>query len=77
MTMQDHANLCFEINDIWPGDLVYHHLEPDLPIICLTVCYNGSDKLEYGVKSTHGLESCSRHELMTSVEAEIKRITGK
>ena len=75
--MQDHANALFEINDIWPGDIAYHRLEPDSPIICLTVCYNGSDKLEYGVKSAHGIESCSRHELMTSVEAEIKRITGK
>jgi hypothetical protein len=75
--MQDHANALFEINDIWPGDIAYHRLEPDSPIICLTVCYNGSDKLEFGVKSAHGLESCSRHELMTAVEAEIKRITGK
>ena len=75
--MQDHANALFEINDIWPGDIAYHRLEPDSPIICLTVCYNGSDKLEFGVKSAHGIESCSRHELMTAVEAEIKRITGK
>lgn len=75
--MQDHSKALFEINDIWPGDMVFHRLEPELPIICLTVCYNGSDKLEYGVKSTHGLESCSRYELLTAVDAEIKRITGK
>ena len=77
MTMQDHANALFEINDVWPGDIVYHKLEPDAPMICLTVCYNGSDKLEYGMKHANGLESCSRHEIMTEVEAEIKRITGK
>jgi hypothetical protein len=48
-----------------------------VPLICLTVCYNGSDKLEYGMKHREGVESCSRHELMTVVDAEIKRITGK
>jgi hypothetical protein len=75
--MQDHAKQLFEINDIWPGDLAFHRLEPEVPLICLTVCYNGSDKLEYGIKHRDGVESCTRHELMTVVDAEIKRITGK
>ena len=75
--MQDHVNLLFEINDLWPGDIVFAKIDPESPAMIVTICYDGSDKLKYGVKHIDGVDSYYRYELLSEVEAEIKRITGK
>lgn len=77
ITMQDHANLLLEVNDLWPGDLVFAKIDTESPAMVLTICYDGSDKLKYGVKHVDGVDSYYRFELLSEVEAEIRRITGK
>ena len=44
--MQDHVNQLLEVNDLWPGDIVFAKIDNESPAIVVTICYDGSDKLK-------------------------------